>query len=553
MTDLELINFVKEKVENSPFGYFKSIGQYKDRLQKLFKVETGDFKNNLYHLLYDIEEIPICAICNKEPACFRGISKGYGRTCSSKCSSVLGGQGRKKADPNKHIKKMHETNLKKFGSKSPLGNREVKEKQEQTMLERYGARHAVHSETLIKKTKETVNNRYGVDYWYQSDQSRKNSSETITKLHQINHFKNYFMDKYGVSNWYQTEEGLRHLLKLRNAEHLFDEIEKHLCGDRIPKIASKLNITPYMLKRIIDFKEIIYRPKCIGSQFEDSIYEFLLTLLGSNEIIRNDRSVLDGFEIDILLPNKNIGIECNGIFWHSEEFKNKDYHRKKQILAEEKGINLIQITDLFYYGNEEKWHNLLKNKIGLSKRLYARNLRLTEISDTKTIRKFIDKNHLQGFAAASKYLALIDDTCNIMAIASFSKSRYNSKYDYELVRFCSLSEYTIVGGFSKLLKYFIRNNMDIGDTLLSYANCFWSNGSVYEKNGFKLTGHTGSNYIWTDAKTYIPRYKSQKHKLIKEYGLIVESEVDFMTNFMGMKRYYDAGNKIYVYTKKGGD
>jgi hypothetical protein len=551
MTDKELIDFIRERVEKSPYGYKKSISPFMERIKTLFKVNTGDFRQNLYHLIYNIDEIPICEHCKEKPAAFRNMSKGYGILCSTKCASFLGGNARREADPNKHVKKMQETNLKRYGSKSPLGNKEIKEKQEQTMLERYGARHAVHSDELINKTISTCDERYGVDYWFQSEAGRKMSSENITLMHETDHFRKYFREKYGVNNWYQTECGLKHLLKLRGfSEEDYDNIETYLTGERIPVIADRLNITPYMLNRILRFKGIEYKSKHGISGFEDEVYHFLCTFVNENEILRNDRSTLNGLEIDILIPSKKIGIECNGIFWHSEEYKRPTYHRDKYLEAEKSGINLIQITDLFYYQNKEKWHSLIKNKLGVSKRLYARNYRIVETRDTKRMRLFIDENHIQGFSNATWYLTLQDELENIVAVATFSKSRYNKKFDYELVRFCSLSEFTVVGGFSKLVSHFVKNIMNTGETLLSYANCFWSNGNVYAKTGFDYVSHTGPNYIWTDSKKYLPSHETQKHKLIKEYGSVVESEVDFMSNFMGMRRYYDAGNKIYVLTKQ---
>jgi hypothetical protein len=553
MTDIELINFVKEKIQKSPYGYYKAISPYASQLEELFKVDFGDFKNNLFHLIHDTKQQPLCEVCNKKVAVFKGISKGYGKTCSKQCSAILGGDGRKKADPNKHIEKMQETNMKIFSAKSPLGNRQIKQKQEQTMLEKYGAKHAVHSPILMQKTKDTIKQRYGVDSWFQSEDGRKMSSEGASLKHQNDHFKTFFRENYGVDSWYQTEDGIRHVLRMKNVEHAFDEIETYLNGDSLTQIGDRLSITPYMVKRIIDFKKIEYKPTSRNSGFEDDIYEFLCTLICPTKIVRNDRSILgNGQEIDLLILEKNIGIECNGIFWHSEEFKEKQYHKIKNDLAEQAGINLIQITDLFYYRNKEKWQNMLRNKLGFSERIFARNLNVKVLKDTKIIREFLDDNHIQGFSGASYYLGLVDGNEKLYAIASFATSRYNRKYDYELIRFSSINDVTVVGGFSKLLSHFTKNYMKNNQTLLSYANCFWSNGNVYEKNGFELIARTDPNYVWTDTKKVLPRYQTQKHKLIKEYGEIVESEVGFMSNVLGMKRYFDAGNKVYLFIKKEG-
>ena len=132
---------------------------------------------------------------------------------------------------------------------------------------------------------------------------------------------------------------------------------------------------------------------------------------------------------------------------------------------------------------------------------------------------------------------------------SFGKPRFNKLADYELIRFCTISDTVVHGAFSKLLSAFMNENPTA--SVLSYANCAWSVGDIYEKNKFSLVGHSSPNFWWTNGKVMIPRYQTQKKKLIKKYGSdLVKSEDDFMRNHMKMNKYYDAGNLVY---KKGGE
>ena len=41
-------------------------------------------------------------------------------------------------------------------------------------------------------------------------------------------------------------------------------------------------------------------------------------------------------ELDIYLPNLNIAIEYNGLYWHGEKNKDKNYHLEKYNLCQEK-------------------------------------------------------------------------------------------------------------------------------------------------------------------------------------------------------------------------
>ena len=60
------------------------------------------------------------------------------------------------------------------------------------------------------------------------------------------------------------------------------------------------------------------------------------------ECERNNRSILNGKEIDIYVASLKLGIEYNGVRWHSEQFgKDKNYHIDKLNKCNEQGINLI--------------------------------------------------------------------------------------------------------------------------------------------------------------------------------------------------------------------
>ncbi|MBQ2174523.1 MAG: hypothetical protein II453_05515 [Alphaproteobacteria bacterium] len=73
-------------------------------------------------------------------------------------------------------------------------------------------------------------------------------------------------------------------------------------------------------------------PACgkIESIAERELYEYICSLVGKDNVIHNDRTVLNGKEIDVYVPSKKIGFEYNGVVWHSEKFgKDKNYHLEK--------------------------------------------------------------------------------------------------------------------------------------------------------------------------------------------------------------------------------
>jgi len=86
-----------------------------------------------------------------------------------------------------------------------------------------------------------------------------------------------------------------------------------------------------------------------------------------SHVIENDRLVLGGQEIDIYLPDYKLGIEYNGLYWHSTRFiEDKYYHYNKVKLAQEKNIRLLHIWEHEWEEDQE----LIKSVI----RYYCENL-----------------------------------------------------------------------------------------------------------------------------------------------------------------------------------
>lgn len=105
------------------------------------------------------------------------------------------------------------------------------------------------------------------------------------------------------------------------------------------------------------------------SFFENDIYIFIKNNY-KNKIVRNNRNVLENMEIDIWLPDINIGIECDGTYWHADpRFFDENYvikqngkiakdvwenDCKKDQIAKEKGITLIRIKEYDWKNNKEQ-------------------------------------------------------------------------------------------------------------------------------------------------------------------------------------------------------
>lgn len=108
-------------------------------------------------------------------------------------------------------------------------------------------------------------------------------------------------------------------------------------------------------------------PKCtqskIRSNFEDEILNYIQSIYTGN-VITNSRSILgNGKEIDIYIPEIKIAIECNGTYYHSDKYKNENYHIDKTNVAKENSIDLIHIWEHDWNFNKQFYKNLIKHKI----------------------------------------------------------------------------------------------------------------------------------------------------------------------------------------------
>jgi hypothetical protein len=298
----------------------------------------------------------------------------------------------------------------------------------------------------------------------------------------------------------------------------------------------------------------ICHPK-VKSKYENELGKFL----SNNGIpfIQNHRKLLNNkFEIDFYIPELNIGIEFNGLYYHSEISggKHKNYHTDKLKTCNDNGVDLIQIFEDEWVNKKDIVLSKLKNKLNIlhNNKIYARNVKIKEIGNTeKNI--FLMENHIQGSDVSKyKYGGYInDELVSVMTFSTPNISKGNKNvnlHEYELSRYCCKHDIICVGMFSKFLKHFIKNQTV--SKIITFADRRYSgSNNVYEKCGFKLTNITPPNY-WYYHKNEIKRhhrFSFNKHTIIEKYnGNPNISEWENMKN-MNFDRIWDCGNFKYEF------
>lgn len=112
--------------------------------------------------------------------------------------------------------------------------------------------------------------------------------------------------------------------------------------------------------------------------------------------------------------------------------------------------------------------------------------------------KFLNSNHLQGKSASKVRLGLYHND-ELVSLMTFGKFRFNKNVEWELVRFCSKSGCNVVGGASKLFKYFVNTYKP--KSIITYSNNNLGNGSVYKGLGFSEFKNKKPASVWVNLKT----------------------------------------------------
>jgi hypothetical protein len=246
------------------------------------------------------------------------------------------------------------------------------------------------------------------------------------------------------------------------------------------------------------------------------------------------------------LPDHNFGIEINGSYYHSDFYKTPNYHQNKTLLARKHNIFIFHLWDFDYYNNKNLILSMLLSKLSLiENKIYARNTKIREIEDN-VCKEFLNKNHIQKWCVSRYRYGLYCDN-KLISVMTFGKLRNNlnsagKEGQFELLRFCSEQNMTIVGGAQKLLNFFEKNHNVT--KIISYSNNDISNGNLYKILGFDLIKETKPTYWWIKHMVKYNRYNFRKDRLIQD-GFDANKTEDEIMKERGYLKVYNSGNQLY--------
>ena len=402
-------------------------------------------------------------------------------------------------------KKKIETFVEKWGVKNPFQSEEIKELIKETNLNKIGVENPSQSLDIKSKKKKTSLKNWGVDHPLKSEEIKeKISKSNLEKWSETNHTKSEIFRKGRFK--ITREKNYIEYISNRNSRHICEnghefEINSGTYSDR-----KKYNIPLCTICNPIGDLKYIKEKELF--QFIQSIYD--------GEIIQSWRS---GLEIDIYLPHLNLGFEFNGLYWHSDKFKDKGYHLNKTKHFEGLCIRIIHIWEDDWNFRKSIIESQIKNLIKKTQnKIFARKCEVVELS---TVSKFLNNNHIQGsdYSKVKLGLTFEGDLVSVMTFNKLEGRKSMGEGEWNLSRFCNKMDYNVIGGASKLLNYFIKNW--VVKRVISYADRDWSRGNLYDNLGFKKV-----NESLPDYKYIVDGIRVHKSRFKKSITGISESKLE---------------------------
>jgi len=487
------------------------------------------------------KSLPKQITCQNCKTVFEDLPSSKKQFCSKQCAQQYKGKDKS------WLEKRKITCLKKYGTEVAFQSPQVQEKYKSNLKEKYGVENPFLIKDTIEKTKQTNMERYG----YEIASKNKNISDKISKqLKGKTPPRKYFVE----TKW----EKLTEYEKISDMKPLFDK--QYLEDNKVNHTFK--NKFSFQCNKCSSITEVYlsngYLPSCKCSDYKgySLIEDEIVYLLKQNvnNISLNRRDIIPNrLEIDIYLPDYNLAIEVNGVYWHSESMgKYKDYHLYKTEKCLEKGIELIHILDYEWLFKKHIISSILHNKLKLNThKIAARKCVIKPINDTKILKQFLNDNHIQGYTHSSINIGLYYNE-ELISVMTFGKNRFKKQSnEWEMIRFCNKIHTNVIGGANKLFNYFIKEYNTNNNPIVSFADRRFFNGGLYKILGFDFDKNTSPSYVYWKDNIILNRMSCQKHKLFKLLDVFDSNKTEYenMKN-NGWRRIWDCGNIKFIWNKK---
>lgn len=515
-----------------------------------FLPDDSSISERLYCYINDMHSTPTCPYCGDKLRYYGKMNRGYYATCGKdECKKIgmkCGASSRTIEERRLAAAKGKLTYFKRTGYYHNMQNPEDLKKWQLSFKEKYGVISPLQHKTFCKKSKESILNRFGTLDMFHTKKSLDTIKERYGSIENMN--KEIAIKRGKLLHELKKSELDTKLNKfdfsIINSSYNDYILKCNKCNKEFSITRQGINYYYRNNTRFCpkcDYKNMTFRSR-VEKSLADDINKFYYGEIQYNKHFGN-------YEVDIFIPESNLAIEINGLYWHSDLFHDKYYHINKKRYLANFGIDLIYVWEDELNDTTKKDIVLsrLKSKLGICKKIYARNCVVKKYmsKDVKfLLRPFLDENHLHGFCGGSVYYGLEYNNMlvELIVIGKCRKLIGSKKYEYELIRLCTKKNFEVVGGFSKLIKHSMAD-LKI-ENIISYADLSWSslNKCSYLNIGFKFIKITEPSYWWVGNGVRFNRLNFTKSKLIKEGYNKNKSEDEIMKYDKKYLKVWGPGN-----------
>jgi len=318
------------------------------------------------------------------------------------------------------------------------------------------------------------------------------------------------LNKYGTTHWVNKHIPPDVVTKLESIDWLVEQHHTNKLSQL--EIAEGLGVSATTVARSMKTFDIEIR-NYFTSIGQKEIEQFLVD--AGVDIVTNTRSIIPPYELDIYLPEYNLAIEYNGLYWHSDAAgKDSTYHLNKTQQCENNNIRLIHIFEDEWKNMKQQCKDTILHFVGKSKKGdYARKCTTKEIS-WKQAKEFLTKYHLLGAGTCGNYrigsFNTNDELIGVMVFGQQNNER-STPGVIELKRFVT-NKKNNPGLGSKMFKYALDDKQY--EQVIAFVDRRWFTGLVKDYIGFTLLYTTQPTIWWTDGKSRFHRRYITKQQLV---------------------------------------
>lgn len=274
---------------------------------------------------------------------------------------------------------------------------------------------------------------------------------------------------------------------------------------------------------------LVSTPRCFNCHPKESLkqldlYEYVKSLASDAEL--SNRDVIAPRELDVWVPSANLGIEFNGLYWHSDQFVSQNYHQEKHDACQEKNVTLLSVFEDEWRDKQDIIKGMIKHRLRLDSFVLNARETTVEIIKTPDARLFFDSAHLEGYTRSKVTFVLKDKTGQVVAGLSLREPFHKlHASNIEVARCAVKPDHNVRGWLGKLTKASSEWARSNGyKSMMTYVDSRVGIGGAYVAAGWKIDRRTKSpRFWWTD---YENRFNRFKYKADKSRGMTQQEIAD---------------------------